>query len=158
MSHPRNPDPSYVRHASGRTRAVWTDSAGICHFRMLPGSFGSDESRAAHAKLKLELIASSAASAPATDITIVELFARYLDYAESHYRGPDREPTGAVRQLKTAIHHARQLYAELPAVEFGPLALKAVRQKFVALGWCRKTVNARGNGCVASSAGPLRKN
>jgi hypothetical protein len=35
-----------------------------------------------------------------------------------------------------------QLYGMLPAKDFGPLALKAVRVKMVESGWCRSTINA----------------
>jgi hypothetical protein len=35
------------------------------------------------------------------------------------------------------------LYGDTPAAGFGPLAIKAVRQRFIATGWGRKTVNAR---------------
>jgi hypothetical protein len=52
----RKPTPSYLHHSqSGRARAVWTDSAGTRHFRMLPGPFDSPESRTAFARLQLEL-------------------------------------------------------------------------------------------------------
>src|SRR5262249_36011500 len=37
----------------------------------------------------------------------------------------------------------RQLYEELPAEEFSPLKLKAVRQTMVAAGWCRTLINQR---------------
>lgn len=38
--------------------AAWTDATGIRHFRMLPVPHGSEESRAAHAALALELASS----------------------------------------------------------------------------------------------------
>lgn len=34
-----------------------------------------------------------------------------------------------------------ELYSTTKAEEFGPKALKVVRQKMIDLGWCRKTVN-----------------
>ena len=57
MSRHRKSIPSYLLHQqSGRARAVWTDSAGIRQYRMLPGPFNSPESRAAFATLLLELV------------------------------------------------------------------------------------------------------
>ena len=57
MSRSRNTLPSYLLHSqSGRARAVWTDSVGTRRFRLLPGAFDSQESRAAYAKLLLELL------------------------------------------------------------------------------------------------------
>src|SRR6185312_835292 len=55
VARSRNSFPSYLRHASGKARAVWTDALGIRHFRMLPGPHDSKESRAAFARLQLEL-------------------------------------------------------------------------------------------------------
>ena len=51
----------------------------------------------------------------------------------AHFHGQD----GAI--LK------QELYAHIPAREFGPLAFKAVRQKFIDVGWCRSLVNQRAN-------------
>jgi integrase len=67
----------------------------------------------------------------------------YDDHAERHYRGPDGNTTDELRHLRTACRFVRELYGLTPAAEFGPLALKAVRQKFIGESWCRKTVNAR---------------
>jgi integrase len=76
-------------------------------------------------------------------ISVNELMSAYLDFAEQHYRGPDGKPTDEIRHLKTAIRRVRELYGLTPAAGFGPLALKSVRQQFLDLKWCRKTVNAR---------------
>jgi hypothetical protein len=67
----------------------------------------------------------------------------YLEHAGQHYRGPDGSSTDEHRHIKSAIRYVRELYGEIPAADFGPLALKAVRQKFVQQNWCRKTANAR---------------
>ena len=45
-----------------------------------------------------------------------------------------------------AVRPVFELYAATRATEFGPLALKAVRQKFVEQKWCRKTVTRREQG------------
>ena len=39
------------------------------------------------------------------------------------------------------MRFVRGLYADVPAVNFGPLALKAVREKMIAHGWTRGTIN-----------------
>jgi integrase len=44
--------------------------------------------------------------------------------------------------MRHALRPLRELYGRLPAREFGPLHLKAVREKFVALGHSRKHINA----------------
>jgi hypothetical protein len=112
---------------------------------MLPGAFNSAESRAAFARLVAELAASPTAVTrpdPAA-LTVREVLLAYLEHALRHYRGTDDNPTDEVRHVKASVRVVRELYGPIPAGEFGPLALKAVRERFVAAGWCRKTVNAR---------------
>ena|GEM_PF-2277440 len=145
MARRRNSAPSYVLHKqSGRGRLAWTDSVGIRHQKLLPGQFGSVESLTAKARLELGL-ATSPPGTPADpeSITVAEVMIAYLDFAEQHHRDQEGNPTDEVRHLKAAIRHVRELYGEVPTTEFGPLALKVVRQKFVEQKWCRKTVNAR---------------
>ena len=143
MPRPRKLTPSYLRHASGQGRLVWTDSRGLRQFRMLPGPFGSAESLAAKARLELELATSAASVAVAdpTSITINEMLLAYKEHAERHYRGPDGSPTGEAHHVRLACRYAREVYGEMRASDFGPLALKAVRQRFIDAGWCRKTIN-----------------
>lgn len=55
MPAQRKSVPTYCLHKqSGRGRAVWTDVSGVRHFKLLPGSFESSESRTAFATLLLE--------------------------------------------------------------------------------------------------------
>jgi integrase len=146
MPRPRKTIPSYLPHKqSGRARAVWTDRTGVRQYRLLPGLYDSPESRAAFAQLLLELDAAPHATRTPdpVGVTVNEVLLAYVEHAERHYRGPDGFPTDEVRQIKVACRIVRELYGTIPVVEFGPLALKAVRQRFVAAGWSRKTVNAR---------------
>lgn len=145
MPRHRKQTPSYLKHKpSGKARAVWTDTLGIRHFRMLPGRFGSAESRTAFAKLELELAASPAGvDADVDDITVVEVLNAYREHAKQIYRSPEGKPTDELRQVETCIRFVRKLYGDEPAASFGPLALRAVREKFIGEGWSRKTVNSR---------------
>jgi hypothetical protein len=110
---------------------------GTHRFRLLPGPFDSGESRAAFAQLVLELDAAPHATRTPdpVGVTVNEVLLAYLEHAERHYRGPDGMPTDEVRHIKSACRHVRELYGTIPGVEFGPLALKAVWQQFVAAGW-----------------------
>ena len=146
MARPRKSIPSYLLHPqSGRGRAVWTDSLGNRQFRMLPGAFNSPESRAAFGRLVLELDTTPQLDQkPDTPgITVNELLLAHIEHAQRHYRGADGIPTDEVRHVKTVCRYVRVVYGTVPATEFGPLALKAIRQKFISEGWSRKTVNAR---------------
>jgi integrase len=142
MSRPRKSIPSYLPHVHGKARAVWTDATGTRRFRMLPGPFNSPESRAAFGRLVAELEARPAGVvADPEGITVNELLLAYVEHADRHYRDPDGNPTGEFHHVRTVCRHVRELYGHSLAAGFGPLAIKAVRQKFVAAGWCRKTVN-----------------
>ncbi|MBN9524286.1 tyrosine-type recombinase/integrase [bacterium] len=141
----RNPLPSYLPHKqSGRARAVWTDTTGGRHFRLLPGPFDSAESRAAFARLVLELDVAPTAAPPSPDgITVAELLLAFMEHADCHYRDPEGKPTSEVYHLRLVVRAVRELYADLPVAEFGPLALKAARQRWVRDGRSRTECNRR---------------
>ena len=146
MPRSRNPFPSYLPHRqSGRARAVWTDTAGVRRYMMLPGLFDSPESRNAFLRMQLELeTAPHSVKCPdAAGISLNELLEPFSVHAERHYRTPDGAMTSEVREYKLVIRHIRELYGLVPATDFGPLKLKAVRQRFVGEGWCRGVINQR---------------
>jgi integrase len=147
MARPKNPVPTYSRHNSGHARARWTDAAGVRRERILPGPFDSEESRTAFARLVAELAAAPHAvnrpAAASNGVSVNELIEAFANHADGHYRTPDGTPSDEVRHFAAALRTVRELYGNVPAAQFGPLALKAVRQNFVIAGWCRNTVNAR---------------
>jgi integrase len=146
MSRSRNSIPSYLPHSqSGRARAVWTDTAGTRRFKLLPGAYDSKESRTAYAKLLLELDAAPH-HRPAADpggLTLAELLLAYLDHAERHYRTPDGKPTSEIYEVRVVIRAIRELYADTPVGAFGPLCVKAARQRWVTDGRSRTECNRR---------------
>jgi integrase len=146
MPRSRKAIPSYLPHKqSGRARAVWTDPTGTRRFRLLPGPLDSPESRAAFAALLLELDAAPH-HVPAADpggLTLAELLLAYLEHAERHYRTPDGKPTSEVYEVKIVVRALRELYADTPVAEFGPLCVKAARQKWVNEGRSRSECNRR---------------
>ena len=143
----RKSTPSYLPHRqSGRARAVWTDATGVRHQKLLPGPFDSPASRTAFAKLQLELATTPLTRPPLADpegVTVAELLLAYLDYAERHYRRADGTPTHEAVEYKLVCRLLRELYTELPAAEFSPLRLKAVRQAMLGKGWSRSLINQR---------------
>jgi integrase len=141
----RKPTPSYVIHsASGRARAVWYDHTGKRCQKLLPGEYDSLESRKAFAQLLVEIV-SSPTKAPATpdNLTLAEVFSAFLDHAEQQYRHPDGTPTGQLSAVKVAIKAFRELYADLPIAEVGPLCVKAARAIWVAEKHARVECNRR---------------
>jgi len=145
VSARRNPTPSYLHHKqSGRARAVWTDQNGTRQQKLLPGPFDSAESRTAFARFQLELEAAPYRPLDATaGVSVNEVLLAFLRYAEGHYRRQDGSATNEFDEYKLVARHVREVYGDTPAVTFGPLALKAIRQKFVDAGWCRGFINQR---------------
>lgn len=107
------------------------------------GPHGTRASRREYDRLIGEWLANGRA-VPATDgaseLSIVELMARYWRYVRARYVKNGR-PTGEQAPIKAALRFVKSLYRETPAREFGPLALKAVRQKMVEAGLARTTIN-----------------
>jgi integrase len=146
MSRSRNSIPSYLLHSqSGRARAVWTDAGGVRRYRLLPGAFDSTESRSAFARLLLELDAAphQPQIVDPAGLTVAELLVAYLNHAERHYRTPDGKLTSEIFEVRVVIRALRELYAETPVATFGPLCVKAARQKWVNDGRSRTECNRR---------------
>ncbi len=112
------------------------------------GKFGSAESRAEYDRLVAEWLASGRALAPPTPgvdtaaPTVAELILAYVRFAGGYYL-KDGAPTSEVANIKNALRPLRRLYAHTGAKDFGPLALKAVRQALIEAGLCRGEVNKR---------------
>ena len=144
MGTRRKPTPSYLPHKqSGRARAVWTDAAGIRRDRLLPGSYDSQESRAAFGRLVLELETSPLQKAESGSDTVSEVLLAFRLHADKHYRNPAGKPTSEIHQVSIVIRAIRELYGDDPVSDFGPLALKSARQKWVNEGRSRTECNRR---------------
>jgi integrase len=61
---------------------------------------------------------------------VAELVLAYYKHAEGYYV-KDGRPTSELNTLRQALRFVRRLYGATPAHEFGPLALKAVRQAMI---------------------------
>ncbi len=114
------------------------------------GPYGSPESRSEYDRLIADYLSARAAGLPpapresATELTVAELIMAYKTFADGFYRNPAGIPTGEVENLRHALKPVRTLYGKTPAREFGPLALKAVRDAMVRSGrLSRTTINAR---------------
>ena len=75
------------------------------------------------------------------DITIAELAARFWGYAQEYYRKPDGTPSHELAEFRLALRPLKELYGGTKVHEFGPRALKAVRQRLIDRGGCRRYVN-----------------
>ncbi|MBL4770744.1 MAG: site-specific integrase [Planctomycetes bacterium] len=96
----------------------------------------------------LGLWAANGGVAPSEDllekaITCESLVALYLAHCESHYRRPDGTPTGETQQFAYTAKPLLDLYRHLPVQSFSIHCLKRVRERMVASGLSRITVNQR---------------
>jgi hypothetical protein len=126
-SHHKPTGQAYVRLPNGKGRRV-----------IYLGKYGTSESQAEYQRLLAELraaphTAASAANGPPANITVNEVLLAFMRWAVTHYRKPDGEPTTEVEELKRSLRPVRELYGNIPATEFGPRALAAVRQHMIGL-------------------------
>jgi integrase len=91
--------------------------------------------RLAYDRLIAEWLASGRRLHPAPtevenrSLAINQLMVAFLRHAEGHYRREDGKPTSEVTNFKLSFRPLKELYGTLAATEFGPLKLKAVRQR-----------------------------
>lgn len=140
---PRSAVPSYRLHrASGQ--AVCTIDGKDVYL----GRHGSEESRKRYG----DILAKAAAHLPIepqrgnslpipTGPTIDELSVKFIEFADGHYLKNGR-PTSEIDIIKAAIAPLHQFWGDVPASGFGPKLLKAYRDKLVARGITRNTINA----------------
>lgn len=134
--------PSYRRHKPSGQAVVTLNGKDF-----YLGPWESTASRAAYDKLIAEWLANGRQLPTAVqlgELSIAELLVAYLEFAKGYYVR-DGGVSSEFVCMKDAIRPLRQLYAETPVREFGPLALKSVRQKMVDHGLSRKHINQRVN-------------
>ncbi|WP_169973101.1 tyrosine-type recombinase/integrase [Tautonia rosea] len=140
--------PSY-RHHKRSGQAVVTLN-GRDHYL---GPHGSPESRAEYDRLIAEWLSngrrspktasrSRGRSGSGSDLTINEMLLAYLRFAEGYYV-KNGTPTQEPDNIRWAVRPLRKLYGHTLAQDFGPLALKAVRQTMIDSGLCRAEINRR---------------
>jgi integrase len=101
------------------------------------GPTGSDQARQAYLRLISQMDGNRGKlpALPAGDLTIRELLSTYTHYADGYYSASQ------VWRIRRALKPLWQQYAHTSAMEFGPLALKAVRQQFLSEGLSRRYIN-----------------
>jgi integrase len=96
------------------------------------GKYGSAQSKAEYDRLIAEWLANGRRlpPAPGADLSVNELIAAYWKHVEAYYV-KDGAPTSEAATIRYALRFVRRLYGHTLAKDFGPLALKAVRQAMV---------------------------
>lgn len=137
--------PRYLKHKGpdGKLRAR-TKIGGA--WKSL-GNYNSPESLVKFERLRSEWAASAsgqrAHTAASGGATVRIVAAAFMAHAETHYRRADGTQTLEVQWYGSSIEDLVLMYGTTPAREFGPLGLKAVRQKMIDRGWERKPINSR---------------
>ena len=133
----KNSVPKYRKHRQSGQAIVTLN--GRDH---LLGPHGTRVSRLEYDRLVGEWLAcgrSTAYGAPKCALLVVQLAADYLRHVRSYY---GTGPASEYHRLLPILAPLRDLYGRTAAADFGPLQLKAIRDKFVALEWSRTYVNA----------------
>lgn len=112
------------------------------------GKYGSPESRDEYDRLLGEwMIKGRQAPAkpihsPVGQMTVNGLILAYLQFADGYYR-KNGQPTGEYDSIRHSLKPLRRLYGPAGLTEFGPLALKNVREDMIKAGLCRNEINKR---------------
>jgi integrase len=106
-----------------------------CRHDTLLGPYDTPESRKEYARVLAEWEAAGRrlpAAKSAADLTVNELILAYWHFAEGYYVKNGRT-TSQLDRVRRALKPVRELYGHTPAGEFGPKALKAVRERMLTL-------------------------
>jgi integrase len=130
--------PSYRRHKqSGQAIVTLPDGLGGRRDILL-GKHGTKESRVEYARIISEWEVAGhrlPASPAAKDLTVNELILAYWKHAEQHYRRPDGTKTKELSDIRLSCRPLKELYGHTAAKDFGPLALKALREAMIGGSW-----------------------
>jgi len=113
------------------------------------GIYGSSEAQQKYDRVIAEWLltnrptptASTTTQNPANDFSVNELVLAYWTRHITTYYVKKGKPTSEQDNIRQALRFLRRLYGTTPAAQFGPLALKAVRQSMVEAGRCRNLIN-----------------
>jgi integrase len=155
-THPRPRVPSYRLHKqSGQAVVTLPDGRGGRRDVLL-GKYDTPESKAEYQRVLLQWEAAGRhlpGPEAAADLTVAELIERFWRWSEGYYRRADGSPTSQVDALRHSLRPLNYLFGPTPARDFGPAALKAVRDLLVKgydhprygpqVALCRAEVNKR---------------
>jgi hypothetical protein len=129
--------PTYRLHKQSRQAIVTLSGQD-----MLLGKFNSRESRDEYNRRIAEwLAAGRRIPIDPKAITVAEVVVAFRRHAHRYYADADGIVSKAAKNIDESLRPMLKLYAKTPAVEFGPLRLKAVQQAMIDAGHVRKNIN-----------------
>lgn len=90
----------------------------------------------AYARTIAERAVHGDAPADSSDMTVAEIAASFMTWAEAYYSAGERD------RVRLVLCDLASLYGSIPASDFGPKALIALREVWVRRGYTRPTCNA----------------
>lgn len=149
MPRPKNPVPTYLYHKpTGQAYVRLPDEAGGRRTQYL-GPYDSPESRVEYARVVAAMSVSpptpepAACAGPRPDFSVNEVLLAFWQHAERHYRRADGSVTNEVSQYRQTFRLLKAAYGSMSAWQFGPKAMKALRQQMIEAGWNRRLINQR---------------
>lgn len=131
--------PKYRRQKKESGDLAFVELNGARHYL---GCYDTPESKQKYHRLLAEWSAAGQQLPVATDvITILELAARFLVHAKSYYVKPDGTQSHEYANFKPVLKLLNEMYGDKRVNEFGPLALKAVRERMIRDGRARTYIN-----------------
>ncbi len=129
--------PKYRLHRASGRALVHVDGQDI-----YLGKHGTKASRAEYDRVVAEYLSNgrSLPSSATTPIKVMQLLARYHRHARRYYV-KNGKPTSELEAMKGVMRPMKRLYGPKLVSEFGPLALKAIRETWVQAGHSRGTIN-----------------
>ena len=135
---PKSPSlspPRYVKHKASGQAVVYHGGRTI-----YLGKYGSAASRKVYKRLVAEWTTKSGPLTTSEEITVSEVMLAYLSHAKSYYR-KDGKATREFGHIVEVCRLIKPLYGHDSTVEFGPLALKTIRQLLIDADISRKHIN-----------------
>ena len=141
MARPRLTLPAYRKHRqTGRAAVSIYRQDGTRTEIILPGRYGSRQSKEEYERLLCQLRANDGklpADKDAADITIAELIERFMqERVVPYYLDPvTKEPTHEQGNMTLSMRPLNRLHGDIPAAEFTPQMLVAVRKSMIDGTW-----------------------
>ena len=133
MANRRKGIPKYCRQRGSDADRAYVELSARRYYL---GEYGSPESHRVYGRVLAEWKAGGEQPPATPDLTIIEVLARFWQYAETTYQNQ-----GTLENFKYALRPLKALYGDVLVDDFGRRELKAVRQSVVDRGVSRRYVN-----------------